>query len=91
MKKLPELLAPAGTYKAVEAAIEAGADAVYFGGKGFNVTTKEELAETLEKVKDMKGFVILNVAIDKDVNVLPMVPPGGSMSDLITSKEEASK
>ncbi len=36
MKKLPELLAPAGTYKAVEAAIEAGADAVYFGGKSHN-------------------------------------------------------
>ena len=30
--RLPELLAPAGGFDALEAAIEAGADAVYFGG-----------------------------------------------------------
>ena len=28
-----ELLAPAGSYKALEAAVSAGADAVYFGNK----------------------------------------------------------
>lgn len=49
-----------------------------FGGKGFNINTPEELSEILKKVKRMKGFVILNVAIDKDVNVLPMVPPGNA-------------
>lgn len=32
-----ELLAPAGTFKALEAAIAAGADAVYLGGKYFNM------------------------------------------------------
>ena len=32
---LPELLAPAGSFKALEAAIDAGADAVYFGGEAF--------------------------------------------------------
>ncbi len=34
--KLPELLAPAGSRKAIEAAVSAGADAVYFGGKSHN-------------------------------------------------------
>lgn len=33
---LPELLAPAGTREALDAAIRAGADAVYFGGNRFN-------------------------------------------------------
>ena len=33
---LPELLSPAGSYEALLAAIEAGADAVYLGGKVFN-------------------------------------------------------
>lgn len=33
----PELLAPAGTLDAVLAVIEAGADAVYLGGKSFNM------------------------------------------------------
>jgi len=37
------------------------------------------------------GPYLIEVLIDKDEFVLPMVPPGGSMSDLITSKEEASK
>ena len=32
---IPELLAPAGSFEALVAAIEAGADAVYVGGKSF--------------------------------------------------------
>ena len=35
-RPLPELLAPAGTREALDAAIHAGADAVYFGGSRFN-------------------------------------------------------
>ena len=35
-KKLPELLAPAGSREALLAAIEGGADAVYMGGTSFN-------------------------------------------------------
>lgn len=34
--RLPELLAPAGSPEALDAAIEGGADAVYLGGVGFN-------------------------------------------------------
>ncbi len=37
MKKSVELLAPAGQWESLVAAIEAGADAVYLGGKGFNM------------------------------------------------------
>lgn len=36
LKKLPELLAPAGSPDALYAAIDAGADAVYLGARGFN-------------------------------------------------------
>jgi len=36
IKKLPELLCPAGSPEALDAAIEGGADAVYFGGASFN-------------------------------------------------------
>ena len=35
MRKEIELLAPAGTWEALEAAVNAGADAVYLGGKAF--------------------------------------------------------
>ena len=40
MKKIPELLAPAGDKKSVRAALAAGADAVYFGGNLFNARMK---------------------------------------------------
>ena len=36
-RKSVELLAPAGTWEVLEAAIKAGADAVYLGGKRFNM------------------------------------------------------
>lgn len=36
MKKRPEILAPAGTYEAMEAAVKAGCDAVYAGGSLFS-------------------------------------------------------
>ena len=34
--KLPELLCPAGSMEALAAAVDGGADAVYFGGTHFN-------------------------------------------------------
>ncbi|MBR2773499.1 MAG: U32 family peptidase [Selenomonadaceae bacterium] len=37
MNKSVELLAPAGQWESLVAAIDAGADAVYLGGKGFNM------------------------------------------------------
>ena len=36
MRKLPELLCPAGDMAALQAAVDGGADAVYFGGVDFN-------------------------------------------------------
>ncbi len=39
---LPELLAPAGTPMALQAALDGGADAVYFGGSDFNARLRAE-------------------------------------------------
>ena len=35
-RKLPELLSPAGSFEALKAAIDGGADAIYMGGASFN-------------------------------------------------------
>ena len=43
-KKNIELLAPAGSWEALEAAVNAGADAVYMGGKAFGVPAAERAA-----------------------------------------------
>lgn len=71
MKKLPELLAPAGSFKALEAAIEGGADAVYFGGEAFGARafaknfTRDEIsaAAALCRSFGVKSYITLNTLI----------------------------
>ena len=71
MTKLPELLAPAGSFKALEAAIDAGADAVYFGGEAFGARafaknfTRDEIAEAarLCRAYSVKSYITLNTLI----------------------------
>ncbi len=52
-----------------------------FGADGYKVTTKDEVMTTLCTAINKNGTTLVNVEIDKDVNVLPMVPPGNSISD----------
>lgn len=69
--RLPELLAPAGSFKALEAAIDAGADAVYFGGEAFGARafaknfSREEIAEAahLCRAYGVKSYITLNTLI----------------------------
>lgn len=54
-----------------------------FGAYGEAVSTVEELNSALEKAFEVNGPYIIDCAIDKDEFVLPMLPPGGSMDDII--------
>ncbi len=58
-----------------------------FGADGEAVTTPEELDEALKKAFNCEGPYIIDCKIDKDEFVLPMLPPGGSMDDIITKLE----
>lgn len=68
---LPELLAPAGSFKALEAAIDAGADAIYFAGESFGARafaknfTRDEIAEAsrLCRAYGVKSYITLNTLI----------------------------
>jgi acetolactate synthase-1/2/3 large subunit len=56
-----------------------------FGAVGYRVSNKDELAAAFKKallVSD--GPVVIDALIDKDEFVLPMLPPGGSIDDIIT-------
>ncbi len=69
MNQKPELLAPAGDWDCVRAAIENGADAIYFGldcgfnararAANFSVNNLPELMELLHR-RNVKGYVTLN-------------------------------
>ncbi len=55
-----------------------------FGADGVNVRTEQELEAALTHAFTVDGPYLINCLIDKDEFVLPMLPPGGSMDDLIT-------
>lgn len=59
MYKLPELLCPAGDMVSLKAAVEGGADAVYFGGSGFNARMNAQnfdAAEICEAINLVHSF-----------------------------------
>ena len=70
---LPELLSPAGSYEAQVAAVNAGADAVYFGGKKLNARTfarnfeDEEIARAIVycHLHGAKAYVTLNTLLSE--------------------------
>lgn len=55
-----------------------------FGADGARAENPEELDDALRKAFDCDGPFIVECMIDKDEFVLPMLPPGGSMDDIIT-------
>ncbi|MBM7854788.1 putative protease [Desulfohalotomaculum tongense] len=67
----PELLAPAGSWEALVAAVQNGADAVYLGGQAFNARQSaanfdnEQLAQAVRycHVRGVKVYVTVNIII----------------------------
>lgn len=67
----PELLAPAGDWDCVRAAVENGADAIYFGLERFNARMRAQnfTAATLPKVMEflhargVKGYITFNILV----------------------------
>lgn len=67
----PEVLAPAGDRAALEAAVRAGADAVYFGLRGFNARARAANFDAAELTRTMaflhehgvRGYVTLNTLV----------------------------
>ena len=55
-----------------------------FGAEGFRVSTKDELHAAFTKALSAEGPVVIDVIINKDEFVLPMLPPGGSVDEIIT-------
>ncbi len=58
-----------------------------FGIKGRKVLERPELKEAIEEMLDYKGSYLLDVSIEKEDNVFPMVPAGAGVSEIILGKE----
>jgi acetolactate synthase I/II/III large subunit len=55
-----------------------------FGATGMHLTAKEDIEKVLDKAFAQNGPVLVHVNIDSDEKVLPMIPPGGTINDIIT-------
>ena len=54
-----------------------------FGAKAFVIQTKADIRPVLEQALALREPVLIDCRIDKDVNVLPMVPAGASVESPI--------
>ncbi len=72
MNKRPELLAPVGSFENLTAAIQGGADAIYFGIKGINMRSGARVGFTIDGMKELvktchknnvKAYLTLNTII----------------------------
>lgn len=83
MKKRVELLSPAGSFDSMQAAINAGADAVYFGVEQLNMRTVSSKTFTVQDIKEVaerckahnvKAYITLNtVMYDHDRQLLQTI------------------
>ncbi len=62
-----------------------------FGAVGYRATSIEEFEDAFGKALESNTTVVIDTYIDSDEFVLPMLPPGGSIDDIITGIEEGEE
>lgn len=61
-----------------------------FGVHGMRMERPEDVEPVLRQALSLNAPVVIDCRISKDANVLPMIPPGGDVSDIITEMEGVS-
>ncbi len=54
-----------------------------FGAKGFSASTPQEFEDVFKKALQEEGPVWIDCAISRNERVLPMIPAGGTIEDMI--------
>ncbi len=62
-----------------------------YGALGITVLHRDDLRPALERAKAHPGPVILDIRIEREANVWPIVPPGGANADLIEEPTRMDK
>ncbi|WP_292658957.1 acetolactate synthase large subunit [Nitratifractor sp.] len=58
------------------------------GGAGYDVTTKAEFDQALKSAIEGGKVTFINVAVDRFENVLPMVPAGGALYNMLLEHKD---
>lgn len=59
-----------------------------FGGRGFRVKTKDEFDKALKEAVESDTVCMIDVQVDRFENVLPMVPAGGTLYNMMLEYKE---
>jgi acetolactate synthase-1/2/3 large subunit len=59
-----------------------------FGGRGFRVKTKDEFDKALKEAVESNTVCMIDVQVDRFENVLPMVPAGGTLYNMMLEYKE---
>lgn len=63
-----------------------------YGAKGIRVTRTDDIKDALINAKqNTKAPTVIEFIIDREINVMPTVPPGNSLSDMVLVSEENLK
>lgn len=62
-----------------------------YGAKGIHVSDRSHLRPAIREMIETPGPVILDVVVDQDELVFPMVPAGGSSKDMILQDQRKKK
>lgn len=62
-----------------------------FGGIGYRVTTKEEFDAALKDAVEKNVVAIIDVVVERHENVMPMVPSGGSLFNMMLLEKKETK
>ena len=54
-----------------------------YGATGYRITEKEDVERVLKQALDTPGTVIVDVRVEREENVYPMVPAGASLTDML--------
>ena len=58
-----------------------------YGLKGMRIEKPEEIERVLKKAYEMNEPVVVDCVISPDENVLPMIPPGKTVNEIVTSMD----
>ena len=86
--KLPELLSPAGSMEAFEAAIDGGADAIYVGGASFNARANAKNFSEDDMAAAVRLAHLYGVKVYQTINIMIH---GRELSEMLRAAERSAE